>query len=251
VLTPFSRFSISLDWFDIRVDDAIRTVPVQFEIDNCVQSLGASEFCPSVVREPVGTPRPRTPGSVYQVYQNYRNLAYIESRGLDAAVRYGTPLGIYDLDVTVNYTYLDELNIQPLPSEPAQRNVGQLNGDDRLGAGFMHRANLSTTLSVSKIALTWRIHYQSAIQDTLDENGPLLDPQYNNVDEYFYHDLYARFVFGRDDNFTVYAGINNVLDTKPPLIDQNGASNITGTETAAESYDPIGRYLFAGLTWKL
>ena len=35
------------------------------------------------------------------------------------------------------------------------------------------------------------------------------------------------------------------------VVDQNGASNITGTETAAESYDPIGRYMFAGLTWKL
>lgn len=251
VFTPFPRFSISVDWFDIRVEDAIRAISAQYEIDTCVKSLGASEFCEFVIREPVGTPRPRTPGGVYRIYQDYRNLASIESRGIDASVRYGTPLGPVDLDVRLNYTYLDKLSIQQVPGEAVQTNIGQLNGEDRLGAGFRRRANLASTITMGQLELTWRLNYMSSIQDTLEENKPLLEPRYNNVKAFSYNDLYAKYTFGQNDNFSVYAGINNLLDVKPPLIDQNGASNITGTETAAESYDPIGRYLFAGVVWKL
>jgi len=251
VLTPFPNLSVSVDWFSIRVEDAIRTISAQYEIDTCVISLGTSEFCQYVVREPVGTPRPRTPGAVYQIFQDYRNLALIESRGMDTAIRAGTPMGPVDLDVDLNYTYLDKLSIQPVPGEPSSSNVAQLNGEDRLGAGFRHRVALGLTISRGGWAATWRHRYQSAAQDTREENNPILEPEFNNVSSFAYEDLYMKYEFGRDQTFTVYGGINNLMDVKPPLIDQNGASNITGTETAAESYDPIGRYMFAGLTWKL
>ena len=46
-------------------------------------------------------------------------------------------------------------------------------------------------------------------------------------------------------------GIDNVFDKAPPLINQNGASNITGTETAAESYDPIGRFIYVGVQYRM
>jgi hypothetical protein len=35
-----------------------------------------------------------------------------------------------------------------------------------------------------------------------------------------------------------------------PVVDQNKASNITGTETAAESHDPIGRFIYLGVEVK-
>jgi iron complex outermembrane receptor protein len=251
VLTPIPTLSLSLDWFRIRVTDAIRTVPVQYAIDTCVNSLGASELCSTIVREEVGTPRPRTPGTVYQVYTDYRNLSAIESSGVDASLRYSVPVSVLNLDLALNYTYLDKLTIQPFPGEKPQSNVGQLNGDDRLGAGFRRRANLSATLSKGGASATWRVNYLSSIQDTLDENDPILEPRYNNINSIAYHDLYFKYEFGTTQTFAVYAGVNNFLDVKPPLIDQNGASNITGTETAAESYDPIGRYLFAGVSWKM
>jgi outer membrane receptor protein involved in Fe transport len=41
--------------------------------------------------------------------------------------------------------------------------------------------------------------------------------------------------------------VDNVFDKKPPVLNQLRASHITGTETAADTYDPIGRYGYAGV----
>jgi outer membrane receptor protein involved in Fe transport len=62
--------------------------------------------------------------------------------------------------------------------------------------------------------------------------------------------MQVRYKWGDDDKYGVYFGVDNVFDKKPPLVEQNFASNITGTETAAESYDPIGRFMYVGLEFK-
>ena len=89
----------------------------------------------------------------------------------------------------------------------------------------------------------------SAIKDTLgpDEDSPLGD-ETNSVSSRWYFDAQMRFNVGQDDQFQFYVGVDNVFDRKPPFINQNGASNITGTETAADSYDPFGRAFYAGIT---
>ncbi|HEY0595977.1 MAG TPA: hypothetical protein VGD20_09210, partial [Sphingopyxis sp.] len=122
-----------------------------------------------------------------------------------------------------------------------------LDGDGRLGAGFKHRANLSVTYQTGPISLNWRTNYQSKMQDTLGGNPGLGDENY--VKAYWYHDVQARFAVEKD-RLEFYAGIDNVFDKKPPVINQNGASSITGTETAADSYDPFGRNLYVGAVFR-
>jgi iron complex outermembrane receptor protein len=88
------------------------------------------------------------------------------------------------------------------------------------------------------------------MKDTLDENAPALPPQFNNIDAYTYHDLQLRYDFGADKQYNAYLGIDNVFDKKPPVINQLGASHITGTETASDTYDAIGRFLYGGVVLK-
>jgi outer membrane receptor protein involved in Fe transport len=245
-------FSATIDYFDIEIEDAITNIPRQTIIDECTTSFGTSAVCPLLTREPANPVRPRTAGTVFQVDSLPVNAAKIETAGIDVAMRYRRDLGFMPglADVGLAWTYLDKLTLQPLASLPVENNLGQLNGDGRLGAGFKNRANLSLGYEIGSLRVSWRMNYLSSIQDTLEENGPSLDPEFNDISSYLYHDLSARYSFGSDGQYEVYGGLDNVFDKKPPLIDQNGASNITGTETAADTYDPIGRYYYAGVVVK-
>jgi iron complex outermembrane recepter protein len=256
VFTPqmLRGFSATVDYFDIRISDAVQLVPRQTTIDACVFSTGTSPLCDLIVREGATTPRPRTPGTVFQVDSVPVNAASIKTRGIDVAVAYNSALqniGVPgNFNTQLNYTYLDKLTLQPLLGEPVENNRNQLDGDGRLGAGFKHKANLSMGYEISGFNLNWRINYLSKIQDTRDENGPLLIPEENNVGDRWYHDLRLGYEIGENQQFEIYAGIDNVFQSRPPLINQNGASTITGTETAADTYDPYGRAFYAGVTVK-
>lgn len=253
VFTPSfaPSFTASVDWFQIKIDDAITLIPRQFAIDQCAETAGASPYCALQVREGATSPRPRSPGTIYQINANYINAASIETTGVDVAAAYSFDfMGGQRLRFTLNYTHLDKLDLTPLVGEPVQDNVGQLSGDGRLGAGFEHRANGSVTYSIGDFSANWRVNYLSSIKDTLDENDPALPPDENHVEAYVYHDLQLRMELGADKQYGVYLGIDNVFDKKPPVINQLAASHVTGTETAADTYDPIGRFIYGGVQLK-
>jgi iron complex outermembrane recepter protein len=253
------NFSATVDFFDIRITDAIQQIPRNTIISQCVNSAGASPLCALIVREGAGSnPRTRTPGTVFQVDSFPVNSAGIKTRGIDVAVNYKTPsfsIGEKEGFVSFNlaYTYLDRLTIQPVVGLAVENNRGQLDGDGRLGAGFKHKANLSTTFDFGGASLNWRVNYLSSIKDTL---GPDADSQLgdstNSIKARFYHDAQLRFNVGEEGqrNIEFYAGVDNVFDKKPPVINQNGASSITGTETAADTFDPYGRRFYAGASVK-
>jgi iron complex outermembrane receptor protein len=252
VFTPTfaPNFTASIDWFQIQIDDAITLIPRQFAIDQCVATAGASPYCALEVREAPGTPRPRTPGTIYQINANFINAASIKTKGVDLAGAYSFNFASNQrLRFTLNYTYLDELTLEPLAGEEPQNNVGQLDGTGRLGAGFEHRANGAITYGIGNFSAQWRANYLSKMEDTIGQTVPALIPL-NEIGSYVYHDLQLRLELGADQQYGLYLGIDNVFDKQPPLINQLMASQITGTETAADTYDPIGRFIYGGVQLK-
>lgn len=253
VLTPafMPNFTASIDWFQIEIDDAITLIPRQTAIDECAFSGGTSQYCELVTREDIGTPRPRTAGTLFNIDSYYINAASIKTSGVDVASAYSFDFaGNQRLRFALNYTYLDKLSLQSGVGEPIENNVGQLDGDGRLGAGFQHRAVGTINYGIGDFTATWRVNYLSRMKDTLIENGGDPDDERNTVGSYVYHDLNLRYAFGDDQQYSAYLGIDNVFDKLPPVLNQLRASHITGTETAADTYDPIGRYGYAGVLVK-
>lgn len=250
VVTPpaVPSLTATVDWYRIRIKDAIQLVPRQYIVDQCAASGGTTDLCDFITREGPAPVRPRSPGVVWQINSGPVNAAAIEAAGVDVGVRYNHKLANgHRFSTSLVYSYLDKLTLQPIAGEPIENNRGQLNGDGRLGAGFKHRANLSLGYSVGGLSASWRMNYQSSIVDTLGEDPDDPDSEYLKVKAYTYHDMQVRYDFGRDESYGVYVGVDNVFNKKPPVVDQNKASNITGTETAAESYDPIGRFIYLGV----
>jgi iron complex outermembrane recepter protein len=248
VLTP--RFvpgmSLTVDWFRIKVANAIGTIPEQTSVNEC---LGTNDpvFCNNVRRDPAR-------GFITRIdTQNINTASYLTS-GIDVGFRYRTDLdaigvpGAIDLDV--KWTHLLKLELTPFPGAAVEQNLGQLDGVGRLGAGFKDRVNASATYKLDGFSFNWRVSYMSAIKDTLDPANAPAD-NINNVGARFYHDMQVRYAIDEERQYEIYVGVDNVMDTKPPLLPSViTASNVTGTETAADTYDPFGRMIYAGAVIK-
>jgi outer membrane receptor protein involved in Fe transport len=71
-----------------------------------------------------------------------------------------------------------------------------------------------------------------------------------HIPDYSYFDL--AMTWRIRDHFGLRAGVNNVADTRPPLLDSNSfgisAPPFGNGNTYPQVYDPLGRTFFLGLT---
>jgi len=77
---------------------------------------------------------------------------------------------------------------------------------------------------------------------------PHCDKKYFRVGSAFYLDSQVRFHVKKQ--FEFYVGVNNLLNTQPPRVITGLPGSVTGTETAAGTYDPIGRRFYSGVRLK-
>jgi len=243
VLTPraLPAFSATFDYYDVKITGAINTVDPQTEINQC---LTAGTFCDSVLRNP-------NTGKLETIDSAFLNLASIHTRGIDTVLRYAFDFGgIGGLDLSVTETHLLKLEEQ-IPDAPLLDNVGELNGGGRLGSGFEDRGTASLIYHIGGLEATWRATYMSSINDTNPAPGnTVISALYNHVPAYVYHDVQVRYKLPYKPHTEVYVGANNIFNKQPPFLPSGMASTVTGTETAADTYDVFGVFLYAGFKVK-
>jgi outer membrane receptor protein involved in Fe transport len=246
VLTPraLPHFNATVDFYDVRIEGAVSVVDFQTEINNC---LASGAFCDSVFRNAAS-------GKLQTVNQLSLNVASIHTRGIDTVVRYGWDLGAAGLlSLGLSETHLLKLE-QTVPGAPPLDNVGELNSgaNGRLGSGFKDRATLTAVYDIGPFEATWRVNYLSSINDTNPAPGnTVISALYNHVPAYVYNDVQLRYTFSEKKHSSVYVGANNLFNKQPPFLPSGMASEITGTETAADTYDVFGVFLYAGVQVKL
>jgi iron complex outermembrane receptor protein len=246
VLTPraLPRFNATIDYYDIKIDGAVSVVDFQTEINNC---LATGALCDSVIRN-------ATTGKLQTVNQINLNVASIHTRGIDTAVHYGWDLGAAGrLSLGLAETHLLKLE-QAVPGVPLLDNLGELNSgsNGRLGSGFRDRATFTAVYDIAGLEATWRVNYLSSINDTNPTaDNTVISPLYNHVPAYVYNDVQLRYTFAGKTKTAVYVGANNLFNKQPPFLPGGMASETTGTETAADTYDVFGVFLYAGVEVKL
>ncbi len=85
VLTPsdlISGFNVSLDYYSVRIDDAISTLGAQQELTNCFQ--GVQEQCNFIIRA--------ADGSLARILQPSFNTAFTKTSGVDMEMSLARPL---------------------------------------------------------------------------------------------------------------------------------------------------------------
>src|SRR6185436_11553600 len=129
VFTPtfLDGLYVSLDYFDISLDDAIAQLGggAQNTLNLCYFTVrdATSDFCQAVNRDP-NTGAIRVPYSL-DVLQ--ANIGGLDTSGFDLQVRYGFDMGFgmegsSRLDITSAWTYTDEFTITPMQATPANKN---------------------------------------------------------------------------------------------------------------------------------
>lgn len=231
------RLNITVDYFNISIDDTISTIGTGTVFDLCF-NRNQAEFCQLIRRNSAGI----ISGEQFSVQTLSRNIANLEVSGVDLQVDYSQPLGFSMFggeESRLNFfflgTYTDESNFTPVQDLPE----GQITcaGEFGLTCGeptpeFKWTSRISLIDGPGTISFRWR-HLSS-----VDDDDPDSDFFVERIDDYNLFDL--SFAFNVNDNLTLNMGVNNLFDKKPPILGDNQEQSNTYPST----YDVLGRDYF-------
>jgi len=244
VLTPrfLPRFTWTIDWWDIDIDSAINTLPVQQIINGCVDgpTLNVSE-CSLITRGGPNSAGGNVQNAITLVSLEPLNIGILEAEGVDTSAAYLFDLPSHFLNVsneirlTLEGSYTMKNNSVVDANDPS--NVIQSAGDYTLPKV---RANLIATFLASPLSVSAKVRYIG--KSKVDVTYTPLFSNDNDVASRTYLDLYASYMLTSKLKLSV--GMNNAFDTAPPQT----ATTYTGTSTL---FDVVGRYFFAQVSAKL
>jgi iron complex outermembrane receptor protein len=223
----FEGLTFSADWYDIDLVDAINFPSPQNAAALCVDLPTLNnQFCDLIERA--------DDGAISGFLQEYKNVTSITTRGVDFRVSYSFDLtrwGSVNLDLSGNK--LQEHKTVNIPGAASVSSLGQRYSPEWQG-------NLDVQWHGANTNLRWQMHYfdeTNRFDDVTVRNNPnIVAKKYLRFGRKLTHDVYASQRLGE---FTVFAGINNLTNEKPDI---------------GEVFYPVsavGRYLYAGLRFKL
>lgn len=268
VFTPSSflpGFSMSLDYYRIKVTDAI-TAPLPGDIINeCFANITATSAtdpaCTGIRRNPATGRLSGSPATTPGLPGPLSNAGKLFTDGFDLVLNYGTDLGFADLDLnfTGNYTknsYFDASQVNPdnvFPNCPGVYSVNCGIAIGQLQPEFSWSQRTTLGFDGIDLSLLWRhissFDYQSSLPAVF--NGtitgdatrfPVVGKQINanKISSYDYFDFTARFEIA--ENLTLTGSVYNLFDKKPPLLGGTvGTTSANSGNTYPSTYDTIGR----------
>ena len=237
---------LTFDYYSFTIDDAIGTPGAQRIIDNCVDLPNIdNQFCNLITRNPATF-------DIDLIRSVNVNLAQLKTTGFDFTAAYAFKLedalelvGVDNIEAgrlsfLFNGNHLFRWTNFPDQSAPDERqDVDGFQGG-AFGGSPKWRFNLTTNYSLDDFVFTWRVQWVDGFtradnEQAFNDDPDALSP--STVEDLGYHYIQARYRFL--DQFTVYAGIDNLFDTEPPL-------GFNGTGAASGFYDNIGRSFYFG-----
>ena len=247
VLTPVKDLAITLDYFNIKVEDVIGVMPPTTTLNQCLNT-GDPTFCSLITRDELGSLW-MLPTS--QIVATNLNLGMRKTSGLDVGANYAwrPDNGWGGFDFSMNGTYLKEYLSEDIPGMGTYDCAGLFGstcGTPLPEWRHKLRATWSSPWGVD-LALTWR-YIDEVKLDSTSSNEQLAgssQPGDRVFAERNYFDIAGSYRFAK--NFTLRAGINNLLDKDPPV--GGVTSSVFGNgNTFPQVYDGLGRRVFINLT---
>ena len=250
VFTPkfLRRFSLSVDYYNIKVKDYISSMAPSLIMGQCAQT-GDPYFCGLFKRD-------ARSGALFGQNAGYvisttMNTGYLKTSGLDFNADYTVGLGkAGSLNMNLVGTYLLNQIAQPVPGLGSYDcnglfgyTCGQPSPTWRHVARFTWMTPTDTVLSLS-----WR-HIGGTRLSSLTDNPLLSAPQTfvnSKINAYNYFDLSLTQTINK--KLTLRAGVNNLFDKDPPLLAAGLLQLFGNGNTYPGVYDALGRTIFVGAT---
>ncbi|HVY84217.1 MAG TPA: TonB-dependent receptor, partial [Caulobacterales bacterium] len=220
--TYVSGFSMSFDYYDITIDNAIQLVGAQDLADHCVDAPTINNvFCASLTRQVGGAGA----GGIVDFLRGPQNVAQFATRGIDFTIEYRFEpqdwgwgdLGSFDARLVGNNTL--ELSFVPLPGSATDDDLGESAASDgSITSAPEWQANFDLTWNKGP----WTVHYGFNFTNDLlrYENDqyaadPMrVAPQYKYIDGLRSSTIQVRYDI--DQHMQIYGGVNNIgYDVKP------------------------------------
>jgi outer membrane receptor protein involved in Fe transport len=219
--------SLTLDYWDIEVTNAISTLGEQLILDSCAAT---GEHCDKIVRFGPSSP---LYGNSIDIDDRTTNVGGVDSSGYDFNIRYSTEVEFGNLSVNIDTTYYDTYDITQANGDVIE-NAGVFLRNSGDGNFPEWKTNADIRLAQDDWAASWAIRYIGEVDEPFgDEDGV------RTIDSQTVHD--ARFSYFMD-NITATFGVNNIFDEDPPYADTGFNDN-----TDPRTYNTTGRHLYVTL----
>lgn len=225
--------SLTLDYWDISIDDAIQAVSSQNIVDGCYQGSELNPaFCDLTGRNM--NPLSAQFGGFNFIRQTTLNFNKAEAAGIDFAAKYVFEIGAHGFDVTVQGSKVNDLDFFESPADPSSRNPE---------LGEIARPDLAGNVFLTWIYGDWQVGWQSQYIDEMLWGGIEVETAltlYGSTvfqDSLWIHDLNVR--YNLNDEVRIYGGVKNVNDEEP-FISEN-----------AFPASPRGTFYFVGVEWQM
>lgn len=220
--------TISADYYNIEIDDAIAAVSAQNIVNSCYEAESfPNQYCDLFERN-------RTVGSATFfgfsfLRQTQLNFGRFQTSGIDASIGYNFSLGRhrFTLRATGNWTEKVDLFFDPTNPNVVDPELGELGYPEWSGSA-------SVGWSLGPVSLGYRLQYigeQGLAGVEIERQDVEFGPAGTGPD-YFIHDI--SFNFDINDRFTVYGGVNNLTNEAP------------FSNRVSYPVSPIGRFFFIG-----
>jgi iron complex outermembrane receptor protein len=240
------NLTVTLDYFNVEITDAVGTAPTSEVISRCYASAGFSDPLCALIVGPAFPGVDETPSTsaplrrnanqqLSGILQTNANLATYETSGVDFQVDYSMDTGIGLLDLRAVGTYLNTYDYLPFAGGDVVELAGFFGGDPAFGnpATFAEwQVNYSATLTTDNWGATLTAKWMDETQDISALPGNLE----NTAASVWYFDVNGYYQLGA---VTLSAGVRNLLDEDPPYVSAYDDMN-----TLQFSYDTQGRYYY-------
>ena len=238
-----SDLTITLDYWQIDIEDGISSLGVQFTLDDCYRRQNPTS-CALVTRNADYTINNVLDGSI--------NVADQGAQGVDTEVRWGLDTDLGQFEASLLWSHLLERTKTPQPGATEKDLSGRYSDTtaEDGGAYATDKINYSVQWMRGGLSVGYLGEFISALDaDTfcncgagngVDEDGNTVYIQ--AIDSVLYHDLVVNYTFEATGT-NIAAGFTNLTDEEPPYIDMGFNAN-----TDAATYRLFGRGYYLRLT---
>ena len=232
-------FSISADYYDVRIHDAISRPGVQTIINGCYD--GVAEMCDLITRNDAGF--------ISLVNSTFLNVDLARTSGIDIEAAYATPISVLGgaerLDLRGMAAIYTEASLTPFG-----RPRDEFAGETGPGGGLPdYRLLASATYTRDALAVGFTAQYiaEGAYNLDFEEGVHITD---NTVDAMWYANARISYLFDvRGGQVEAFFNVRNLFDRDPPIAGFSGGG-FYGTMHAPSDFDQIGRRYTAGVSWR-
>jgi len=280
VVTPrnlIPGFNMTLDYYSIKVEDAITFPTPGDNISACFGGADASNLpagaatspaCLAIRRNPANGRLSGSPATTFGLPAGLTNAGRLKTDGVDLTANYRRNIGFADLILNFAGNWTNTAKFWASDSSENPPNCpGVYSVNCGISIGQLQPEwswNQRTTLSFKPVdvSLLWRhlskFEYQSDLPPLCDDDPGTASPNpacdgtiqggpldgksinFNKIPAYNYFDLTTRFSI--TDHFDLTLSAFNLFDKKAPIVGANGGSTSANSgNTFPSTYDMMGR----------